>query len=215
MLTLQVNTYIQLAGDMQGTEVDTRQRILTAALQIFLEKGYAAATTRAIANQAGVNEVTLFRHFGNKQNLLVAIIERYSPVDDLKALISSGLMGEYEEDLRQIARHIVTDMTEQPDIMPLVLFEAHQIPELREVLENIPRQILTLLIGYFEQQIAVGNIRRDLSPILLAQSFFFQYASLATVARMERERKAPSSLATDVAIDQLLDIFLHGVGSKN
>ena len=56
---------------------DTRQRILKAAAVVFAEKGYARATTRALAAAAGVNEVTLFRHFGNKQNLFAAVIEQF------------------------------------------------------------------------------------------------------------------------------------------
>ena len=65
-------------GESAGSPADdTRQRILQAAAQVFAEKGYARATTRALAAAAGVNEVTLFRHFGNKQNLFAAVIERF------------------------------------------------------------------------------------------------------------------------------------------
>ena len=78
---MQVNTCIQVllvlfmhSESTPNVELDTRQRILTSALEVFLDKGYAAATTRAIAQHAGVNEVTLFRHFGNKLNLVAAII---------------------------------------------------------------------------------------------------------------------------------------------
>jgi AcrR family transcriptional regulator len=50
--------------------MDTRERILEAAVQVFAEHGTRGATTRRIAAQAGVNEVTLFRHFGSKDELL-------------------------------------------------------------------------------------------------------------------------------------------------
>ncbi|CAM5359336.1 TetR family transcriptional regulator OS=Lysinibacillus sphaericus OX=1421 GN=LS41612_14115 PE=4 SV=1 [Lysinibacillus sphaericus] len=49
---------------------ETAQRIMDAALQLISEKGYTAATTKAIADLAQVNEVTIFRHFGNKEGLL-------------------------------------------------------------------------------------------------------------------------------------------------
>ena len=51
----------------------TRQRIITAATNLFGKVGYTRATTRSIASTAGVNEVTLFRLFGSKQNLLLTI----------------------------------------------------------------------------------------------------------------------------------------------
>lgn len=47
-----------------------RERILQAAERVFAQYGPAGATTRRIAEEAGVNEVTLFRHFGSKEVLL-------------------------------------------------------------------------------------------------------------------------------------------------
>lgn len=49
----------------------TRQKLLNAALQIFVEKGYESTTTKEIAKLANVAEVTLFRHFNSKSNLFV------------------------------------------------------------------------------------------------------------------------------------------------
>lgn len=50
--------------------MDTRDAILDATLRLFAELGSRGATTRRIAEAAGVNEVTIFRHFGSKDALL-------------------------------------------------------------------------------------------------------------------------------------------------
>jgi AcrR family transcriptional regulator len=50
--------------------MDAREQLLRAALTVFAELGSRGATTRRIAQVAGVNEVTLFRHFGSKDALL-------------------------------------------------------------------------------------------------------------------------------------------------
>src|SRR5688500_20275735 len=47
-----------------------RERLLDAAARVYAETGVRGATTRRIAHEAGVNEVTLFRHFGSKDTLL-------------------------------------------------------------------------------------------------------------------------------------------------
>jgi len=52
----------------------TRQQILDAAAQVYAEAGFRGATTRRIAEVAGVNEVTLFRLFGSKANLIDEVI---------------------------------------------------------------------------------------------------------------------------------------------
>jgi AcrR family transcriptional regulator len=55
--------------------MDARERILAAALEVFAEAGTRGATTRRIADRAGVNEVTLFRQFGSKDVLLREAIQ--------------------------------------------------------------------------------------------------------------------------------------------
>jgi AcrR family transcriptional regulator len=53
----------------------TRQRLIRSALQLFANQGITATTTRQIAELSEVNEVTLFRHFGSKYGLLLAVLE--------------------------------------------------------------------------------------------------------------------------------------------
>jgi AcrR family transcriptional regulator len=55
---------------------ETRERILVAAREVIGRKGKRGATTREIADVAGVNEATIFRHFGTKEALLVACAQR-------------------------------------------------------------------------------------------------------------------------------------------
>jgi outer membrane protein TolC len=52
----------------------TRQQIIDAAAKVYAELGFRGATTRKIAEVAGVNEVTLFRTFGSKANLIDEVI---------------------------------------------------------------------------------------------------------------------------------------------
>ena len=50
--------------------MDIREQLLSAAVEVVTEHGTRGATTRRIAEVAGVNEVTLFRHFGSKDALI-------------------------------------------------------------------------------------------------------------------------------------------------
>ena len=63
---------------------DTGQKILDAASKVFSRDGLSGATTREIARVAKVNEVTLFRHFKNKEELLRQVVlqscKRFGPV---------------------------------------------------------------------------------------------------------------------------------------
>ncbi|MGD9894890.1 MAG: TetR/AcrR family transcriptional regulator [Dehalococcoidia bacterium] len=57
---------------------ETEERILDAAARVFAETGFRGATTRRIAEAAGVNEVTLFRRFPTKDALIVAALRHAS-----------------------------------------------------------------------------------------------------------------------------------------
>lgn len=57
--------------------VDVRESLLEAAIKLFAESGLRGATTRRIAMAAGVNEVTLFRHFRTKDELIQAALEHF------------------------------------------------------------------------------------------------------------------------------------------
>ena len=57
--------------------MDVRNALLEAAITVFAESGSRGATTRRIAEQAGVNEVTLFRHFRSKDELIQAALVRF------------------------------------------------------------------------------------------------------------------------------------------
>ena len=64
---------------MRQTGPNRRLSFLQAALELFSTQGYAATTTKAIAECAGVTEALLFRHFRNKEELLQAVVEQFSP----------------------------------------------------------------------------------------------------------------------------------------
>jgi AcrR family transcriptional regulator len=56
----------------------TRAALLRAALELFNERGYDSTTAAAIAERAGVTEMTFFRHFPSKDSVLVA--DPYDPL---------------------------------------------------------------------------------------------------------------------------------------
>src|SRR6185369_7759719 len=66
--------------------MDIRDRILDAAKKIYAQYGFRGATTRLIAIEAGVNEVTLFRTFGSKAALFESVMRGHvsqSPIPEL------------------------------------------------------------------------------------------------------------------------------------
>jgi AcrR family transcriptional regulator len=61
----------------------TRQQILEAAVRVYSEAGFRGATTRRIADEACVNEVTLFRIFGSKAALIAEAVRAHAEAREM------------------------------------------------------------------------------------------------------------------------------------
>lgn len=87
---------------------DVRESLLRAALKLFSEHGSRGATTRRIAQEAGVNEVTLFRHFPNKQALLHAALDKIVTETEYQRLPDTpvNVAAELEAWARDHHRHL-------------------------------------------------------------------------------------------------------------
>lgn len=66
--------------------MDVREALIEAAIKVFAEAGMRGATTRRIAQVADVNEVTLFRHFKTKEDLIQAALEAFAHRSQAKTL---------------------------------------------------------------------------------------------------------------------------------
>jgi AcrR family transcriptional regulator len=67
-----------------------QENILTAALKLFAQEGYASTSTQKVAREAGVSEGLIFRHFGSKEGLLSAIMRRSE--EETKRLMAGIVM---------------------------------------------------------------------------------------------------------------------------
>ena len=101
---------------------ETRERMLTAAREVIARKGKRGATTREIADVAGVNEATLFRHFGTKEALIVAVAQHFCGFGELRE-VAAQLHGDLADDLLTIGRRMLTRMDSQMDMIRWSLVE--------------------------------------------------------------------------------------------
>lgn len=193
---------------------DTRTRILGATAELFAERGYANTSTRQIAQRAGVNEVTLFRHFKNKQGILQALssewrermagfaVEQLPAPDDTVATLESLVRLEIEQ-----------SKAAGPVAMRLVL-DARMSPEVAEVLGKNPSDNFGGMVEYLTQRQAAGDLRQDIDPAVMAEAFF----SLTSQVIMSRQVLTGSAepryqMSAEEAGRQLFDIFLRGVAT--
>ena len=117
----------------------SRERILEAASRVYAKHGFRGATTRLIAIEAGVNEVTLFRTFGSKGALLEAVLEQHAgatseavlpadPVDpfaELTAFVAGSL--ERVRAMRPLLVHTMGELDERPEAAEFACRGRHDV----------------------------------------------------------------------------------------
>ncbi|HET9798931.1 MAG TPA: helix-turn-helix domain-containing protein [Gemmatimonadaceae bacterium] len=106
----------------------SRERILEAAARVYAKHGFRGATTRLIAAEAGVNEVTLFRTFGSKGALLEAVLEANDHCQQIRLLPDPPVDPEEEltawvndhlrrvRDMRPMLIHAISELDERPEV---------------------------------------------------------------------------------------------------
>jgi AcrR family transcriptional regulator len=194
-------------GNPESRADKTRQRLIEAAAQVFAGEGYARATTRALAAAAGVNEVTLFRHFGNKESLFAAVTEQYAGPAVTTAL-EAQLSGDYHRDLLMVGNQLLQVLLERKEVLRMMLCEASHFPEVRAVMVQNPRQIRRMLARYLQQQIERGQVR-PLHREATAQAFAGMVFSYAIMWEILGDSVEPE-ITTEELVAQFVDIFVQG-----
>ncbi|NET58118.1 MAG: TetR family transcriptional regulator [Symploca sp. SIO2E6] len=111
---------------MSRTRPSSRARLIKAALELFTSQGVTETTTRQIAELAQVNEVTLFRQFGNKQGLILAVIEDSAVFTHLGESLTEQLQqtNNLAEALKQYANDRIQALEKIPGLLRSVVGEA-------------------------------------------------------------------------------------------
>ena len=157
---------------MNQRTAQTRDRLLKAAVEVFSSAGIAGATTREIARVAAVNEVTLFRHFQSKEQLLSAVAEH---ITTAQAMVFAD-QSEWTEDLTaalgRYARFHDEILEEYSALIRMFIGEADRHPN--EALQVLPQYFMPLrvkLIDYLQGCITQGRVRADLDLLLVVDQF--------------------------------------------
>lgn len=194
-------TYIHMSARLQVT----RQKLIDAAARVFNRVGLAGSTTRAIALEAGVNEVTLFRHFQTKEKLVSAVIGQTFDTTGVTAPVATG---DLKADLSQHARYYEKMLIDNLSIVRTLLGEIqHPREQERQIFRGIFRPLRTTLITLLQDAKTRGAIRSELPPDILADMFnglFF-----TNVIRRSSPHSTPE-YSTSTHLSTAVDFFLRG-----
>ncbi len=177
------------------------EEVYEAVLFTLLENGYAGSTTKRIAQKAGMNEVTLFRKYGSKSELVAMAVAHlrfkfdHSPVE---------YTGDVKADLAKIVNsHSGVTAAHAGRLFPLIMAEMVRYPELRETM-RVPHEQIKLFGGIIARYQADGVIRAG-DPVLMVTTLL----GPAIVNNMLRSAN-PELEMPPLNVPDLVDRFLNG-----
>ncbi|KAM3095705.1 TetR family transcriptional regulator [Phormidesmis sp. 146-35] len=200
---------------MSNPRSPTRQRLINAALELFAAQGVTETTTKQIAELADVNEVTLFRHFGNKHGLLLAVIEEAAVFTNLgQDLIQrADQTSSIYQALKDYATACLQALERIPEVVRSVVGESGQYPsENREALGKGFTQANRYVAAYFQTVIDRGQLHSHLPAEKLASllnDMLLGYAVIEFTSEFHdlwQDR--------DDFLENLVTLFLHGAVSQ-
>ncbi len=189
------------------------EELIDAALAVFGERGFRAASLDEVARRAGVSKGTVYLYFASKDDLFRAVVERKIVVllEEGEAILA-GHEGSATELLGLVVRRMAEALQREDmvRITRLVHAELPQFPEIRAFyFEHVILRNRRLLASIVERGIARGEFRpmaREVLPRAIPSLLIHQAQLRTKFADLDHD--APTAGAI---LDQTLDVLLHGV----
>ena len=184
-----------------------RDQLLEAAARIYAEAGYRGATTRRIAVAAGVNEITLFRHFGSKDALIREAIQRAG------SSIESRTLPDHPRDpareLKEWATAHIAALRKRRSLIRMCMGEIEEHPGLFSR-ENSPPATAAKALCQYLRRLREGGLARAHFDEVAASTMLMGVLFADAMGRdimPDMYRNEP-----DQAIDEYVRLFLRSLG---
>lgn len=198
--------------DNQKEETTIRtveERILDAAMIVFSENGFKGATTIKIAKEAGVNEITIFRKFKSKENLLKAVIEKKlsETLARLDLILCEEKSADVEVCIKTLAISLNQFLDERMDFIFMLVTQGRKKPEIMGLFTQFRKKLVEHLSEYFQEQMNQGNIRK-VDPELLAFSLFSFIFNKSLSKKIFKEHFINDDAKS---FEEFIDVFMRGI----
>jgi AcrR family transcriptional regulator len=187
--------------------MDIRDRILDAAKKVYAQHGFRGATTRLIAIEAGVNEVTLFRIFGSKAALFEALMQAHVVQSPIPALPDTP--ADPEREMTEWCAATLSHLRENSALIRTSLGEIEERPDAALSMCQGPNCAGTLLTNYVLRLQSIGLAAADAdlptSVAMLMSSMFGDAISRGVMPNgfPQPESEAPA---------RYVRVFMRGLG---
>src|SRR2546425_382223 len=190
--------------------------LLAAALEVFVEKGFAATKLADVARRAGVTKGTVYLYFDSKEALFKAVVrETIVPVIAQGEALARAFTGSARELVERLVREYwrLVGETALAGIPKLMMAEAATFPELtRFYYDEVVTRGHRLMAGVIERGIKNGEFRPV--DVMIAAKLAMSPLIHAVVARRAFASCMPEAFDVQKYLDTHIDLYLHGIAKQ-
>lgn len=191
------------------------EEIVSAALEVFADRGFAATKLEDIARRAGVTKGTIYLYFDSKEALFKALIRQtIVPVIAQGEAVAQSFTGSARELFERLVREYwrLVGETSLVGIPKLMMAEANNFPELaRFYYDEVVTRGHRLMAGVIERGIKAGEFRRV--NVMLAAKLAMSPLMHAVIARKAFSACMPEGFDVDSYLNTHIDLYLNGIST--
>lgn len=188
---------------------NTEEKIIRATFNIVQKEGVQKATTKKIAAEAGVNEVTIFRKFENKKNLIEATKDYY--MTKLLSRLEETFDYDEDESIEDYLKHcfhgILDFSQEDISIVRVAMQEITGETDKKLLISHITDTIINKIEEFFKLQLEKSVIKNVNSKAISVMCFSIIFQS--TILWQIYGNNA--DIESDIFADDYLDIIFNGI----
>jgi|SRR5580704_11317551 AcrR family transcriptional regulator len=143
----------------------SRERVLTATLDLLTEAGLGGLTVDEVAKRSGVAKTTIYRHWPNRNALIIDACLRMTDGDD-EPPDTGSLEADVTAILTNLAELLVS--ARWSSILPSIVDAAERDPEIAEVHSRLQRSHAAPLQAALERAARRGEIPQDVDLVAIA-----------------------------------------------
>src|SRR5256712_2398267 len=189
------------------------EEIVAAALDVFVEHGFAGARLEDVARRAGVTKGTVYLYFKSKEALFKAVVRQtIVPAIAQGEALAQAFTGSARELLERLVREYwrLVGETALAGIPKLIIAEAANFPALpRFYYEEVVTRGHRLMAGVIERGIKDGGFRKV--DVMIAAKLAMSPLMHATVVRRAFASCMPEGFDVGKYLDTHIDLYLHGI----
>jgi len=189
------------------------EEIVAAALEVFVERGFAVTKLEDVARRAGVTKGTIYLYFENKEALFKAVVrETIVPVIAQGEAMAKAFTGSARDLFEKLVREYwrMVGETALAGIPKLVMAEAGNFPDLaRFYYEEVAVRGHRLMASVLERGIKAGEFRPV--NVMVASKLAMSPLLHAVIARRAFAACMPEGFDVGKYLDTHIDLYLHGI----